>query len=347
MKIGHVNLARGFSGGERQTLLLIKQQLRDGQKVMVIARQNSPFAREAEKLPCQLITVRHWLSKHKTSFKKQCDLLHAHEGLAAYWALLQNFFHGCPYIITRRIDHPLKNKYLTNLAYQRARALVGLSSAIKQALELRYPAKHILKIPSSPIIYPVDQNKVDQIWSAHGYKFLIIQASALFKQKGVNITIEAARILQEEKSLVHFLILGDGPEKEGLVKQAEGLTNLSFMGQQNEMGTWFASANLLIHPSYSEGLGAVILEAMAAGLPVIGTRAGGIPDIIEHERSGLLVEPGDARALADAIQRVADSEALRKQLQVGAREKLKHFDISQTSALYQELYQTLIEKAGS
>lgn len=348
MKICHVNLARGFSGGERQTLLLIKQQLREGLKLIVVARQNSPFAREVEKLPCQLINTRHWFTNHKTNLHKLCDLLHVHEGQAVYWALIQNLLYGCPYIITRRIDNPLKNKYFSNLAYQRAKALVGLSSEIIKVMQACHPDKQCVKIPSSPINYSVNQNKVDQIWSAHGYKFLIIQAANLLKHKGFDITLEAARLLQEKAQAqdipVHFLLLGNGPEKEALSKKAQGLNNVSFMGKQDDMGTWFASANLLIHPSYSEGLGSVILEAMAAGLPVIGTRAGGIPDIINDEYSGLLIEIGDAEALARAIQRIAGNESLRKQLQVGAREKLKDFDITHTTKLYVELYEALVGK---
>ena len=345
INICHVNLARGFSGGERQTLLLIKQQLREGLRLIVVARQNSPFAREVEKLPCQLITTRHWFTNHKTNLHKLCDLIHVHEGQAVYWALIQNLLYGCPYIITRRIDNPIKSKYFSNLAYQKARALVGLSAEIVKVMQAAHPNKKCLKIPSSPVNYPGNQNKVDQIWSAHGYKFLVIQAGNLLKHKGFDVTLKAARLLQEQGLDMHFLLLGEGPEKEALMKQAEGLKNVSFMGKQNDMGTWFASANLLIHPSYSEGLGSVILEAMAAGLPVIGSRAGGIPDIIDDEQSGLLVQAGDAEALAKAIKRIAESESLRKQLLVGAREKLKSFDITTTTKLYIQLYNELLQES--
>jgi glycosyltransferase involved in cell wall biosynthesis len=344
MNICHVNLARGFSGGERQTLLLIKQQLREGLKLVVVARQNSPFAKEVEKLPCQLITTRHWFTHHKRNLHKVCDLIHVHEGQAVYWALIQNLLYGCPYIITRRIDNPLKNKYFSNLAYRRASALVGLSTEIIKVLQSTHRDKKCVKIPSSPVKYPVNQNKVDQIWSAHGYKFLVMQAANLLKHKGFDVTLKAARILQDQGSEVHFLLLGSGPEKEALQAQAQGLNNVSFMGKQNDMGTWFASANLFIHPSYTEGLGSVILEAMAAGLPVIGTRAGGIPDIIEDEQTGLLIKPGDAEALASGIKRITESESLRKQLLVGAREKLKDFDIARTTSLYIRLYQEIAAK---
>ena len=108
------------------------------------------------------------------------------------------------------------------------------------------------------------------------------------------------------------------------------------------MGTWFASANILIHPSNSEGLGSVILEAMAAGLPTIASNTGGIPDIIEHEQTGLLIETGNAQSLADAIERLVGDQALRNQLQTSAKAKLTEFDIQHTTSLYDNLYKQVL-----
>ena len=119
------------------------------------------------------------------------------------------------------------------------------------------------------------------------------------------------------------------------------------MSKQKDMGTWFASANLLIHPSYKEGLGSVILEAMAAGLPVIASNTGGIPDIIENEKTGLLIEPGNAQELADAIERLANDQSLREQLLSDAKEILPPLEITQTSKLYNDLYTKVISKRKS
>ena len=189
--------------------------------------------------------------------------------------------------------------------------------------------------------YPLNQNKVDQIWSSHAYKFLVMHATSLEKHKGFDVTLNAARILQEKNSPVHFLLLGSGPQEVDLRNQAEALHNVFFMSTQQDMGTWFASANLLIHPSYKEGLGSVILEAMAAGLPVIASNTGGIPDIIENEKTGILIEPGNAQELASAIERLANDQGLREQLQSAAKEILPKFEISQTSKRYHELYKQI------
>ncbi len=96
---------------------------------------------------------------------------------------------------------------------------------------------------------------------------------------------------------------------------------------------------IAIKASYTEGLGSVILEGMAAGLPVVGSNAGGIPDIIDNELTGVLIEPGDADALANAITRIAQDTSLRELFVTNGQEKLKTFDINYTANQYVDVYE--------
>ncbi|NUY55332.1 glycosyltransferase family 4 protein [Salinivibrio sp. EAGSL] len=346
MHICHVNLASGFSGGERQTLTLIKQQLAMGYRLTVVVNPKSPLADKIRALEqCQLVLCPHYTRRHERSITATCDLVHVHEGRAIYWALLQRLLHNVPYIVTRRIDNPLKKKWLSQLAYRKASALVGLSSEIIHQLEKHYPDAKLVKIPSSPVTYPVSQDKVEKIKAQFHRKFLVIHAANMYAHKGFNVTIEAARLLANTSPNIQFCLLGDGKEREALALQAKGLSNVHFAGKQTNMGDWFAAADLLVHPSYSEGLGSVILEAMAAGLPVVATRAGGIPDIITHSISGRLIEVGEADQLASSITDIANDTTLRNRLIVGSLEQAKACDINQTVLTYQSLYQTI--KDGS
>lgn len=341
MHICHVNLASGFSGGERQTLQLIKQQLKLGYQLTVVANPESPFADEIKKLPCKLVLASHFLMQHKKPITAECHLIHVHEGRAIYWAWLQSLLFAIPYMVTRRIDNPLKDKWLSRKAYENASFLVGLSNAITDAIKTRHPNAKIYKIPSSPVVYPVNKQLLSEIKNQFSNKFMVIQAANLLKHKGHLTTIEAARSLQLTHPNIHFVLLGDGPERENLEKQADGLTNITFAGKQSEMGNWFAAADLLIHPSYSEGLGSVILEAIQAGLPVIGSSVGGIPDIIDDGVSGLLIESGNEQALANAIVSIASDNELKNCLIIGGKEKLKQFDIAYTCSLYEALYKEI------
>ncbi|MEL0628042.1 glycosyltransferase family 4 protein [Psychromonas aquatilis] len=341
MHICHVNLASGFSGGERQTLQLIKQQVVEGYQLTVVANPKSPFVDEIKKLPVKLVLASHFTGAHHKKTTVDCDLIHVHEGRAIYWALIQKCLFNVPYIITRRIDNPLKDKWLANRAYSNASCLIGLSTAIVDAIKLRHPQANIQKIPSSPVFYPANEKFVAEIKTRFKGKKIIIQASNLLKHKGHRTSIEAFKLLEITQPDLHLVLLGEGPEKESLLAQSTGMKNITFAGKQSDMGSWFTAADLLIHPSDSEGLGSVILEAIKAGLPVIGSNAGGIPDIIEDRVSGLLIEAKNGESLASAIVAITSDSDLKACLQDGAQEKLKEFDITFTSSLYNTIYQSV------
>ncbi len=338
MNICHVNLASGYHGGENQTLQLIKQQIKMGYKLTIVANPKSPFFVEVSKLPCRVVACKHYLFQHASFVTQDSSLIHVHEGRAIYWAWLQSKLHHIPYIVTRRIDNPMKKKWLANQAYKNASALVGLSNMIASKIQEAYPNKVLEIIPSSPVSYPVNEENVKLIKQQFEGKFLVIHAANMLKHKGFDVTLTAAKLLQENGSPVHFALLGDGKERATLEQQAKDLSNVTFMGKQSNMGDWFSAADLLVHPSYSEGLGSVILEAMGSKLPVIGSNAGGIPDIIEHNYSGLLIEPGDAKSLANAITNIRTDALLCEKLATGREQKLITFKIENTALRYQELY---------
>ncbi|MGO1296234.1 MAG: glycosyltransferase family 4 protein [Vibrio sp.] len=339
MKICHVNLASGYHGGENQTLQLIKQQAALGYELTVVANPKSPFVEAVRTLPCRVILANHYFAAHAASVTAGCDLVHVHEGRAIYWALIQKLLHGIPYIVTRRIDNPLKKKWLANLAYKKASAVVGLSRDIVAKIQHAYPALSPYKIPSSPVSYPVNDADVTAIRTRFNHTFLVIHAANMLQHKGFDVTIAAARVLQAQNANVHFALLGDGKAREHLEELAQGLTNVRFCGKQSNMGSWFAAADLQVHPSYTEGLGSVILEGLNSGLPVVASRAGGIPDIIEDQVSGVLIEPGDSQALAEAILTLQANPELRDALCTGAQHKLSSFRIEHTAELYQDIYQ--------
>ncbi len=342
MNICHVNLASGYHGGENQTLQLIKQQVKLGYQLTVVANPKSPFVDAIRKLNVKLVLASHFTKAHSKAITQDCSLIHVHEGRAIYWALIQHMLYATPYIITRRIDNKLKKKWLANLAYSKASAIVGLSTEIVQKIKNAYPTATTYKIPSSPVKYAVDEEKVQAIQNRFDGKFLVIHGANMLQHKGFDVSISAAKILEKSDLPIQICLLGDGPERQALEQQSKGLSNVSFEGKQKNMGDWFEAADLQIHPSYTEGLGSVILEGMGAGLPVIGSNAGGIPDIIDNESTGILIEPGDANALAKAITRVAKDADLRTLFIKNGQEKLKTFDINYTANQYAAVYEKVL-----
>jgi len=133
----------------------------------------------------------------------------------------------------------------------------------------------------------------------------IITASRLVHKNAVDIIIKAVAEIPE----AHLFIAGSGPEEKSLRRLAQKLNiqnRILFLGNvsHDELSRYYAISHVFVRPSRSEGLGSAFLEAMAAGLPVIGTKVGGIPDILQHNFNGLFCEVDDAEDLVQKIKRL-------------------------------------------
>lgn len=164
----------------------------------------------------------------------------------------------------------------------------------------------------------------------------------LAPQKGLRHLIEAVALLRPSPSDAVFLIAGDGPLAEELHAQAaeagvEGLVR--FLGHRRDVPALLAALDVYVAPSLSEGTSLGLIEAMGAGLPIVSTRAGGTPEMVADRRNGLLVEPGDAAALARALREVIASVELRRELGEAGRERaLREFSREAMVARTAELY---------
>jgi glycogen synthase len=145
----------------------------------------------------------------------------------------------------------------------------------------------------------------------------------------VRALVAAAGLLEDESAQV--LLVGNGPERPALEREARRIgvgDRVRFLGffAHERLPAALAHADLLVLPSLYEELGTVLLEAMWAGLPIVASRTGGIPDVIEDGVNGLLVPPGEPEALARAIDRVLADRALAYRLREGARARGKDYD---------------------
>lgn len=148
---------------------------------------------------------------------------------------------------------------------------------------------------------------------------VILAAGRLSREKGQADLLAATAQLAQMGDLSPFriVIVGDGPERDALSRQAETLRighKVVFAGFQREMAPYFAMACMLALPSHSEGSPNVVLEAMAAGLPIAATNVGGVPEILEHGKTGLLVPARDPAAMAAAIRELLTDSELGQRL---------------------------------
>lgn len=168
--------------------------------------------------------------------------------------------------------------------------------------------------------------------------FIVGTIGELHKNKGYEYLIGAAREVQNAT----FVIIGEGEERkklEALIEKNDLKNRVFLLGYIPDATDYLNAFDIFVLPSLKEGLPYVILEAGLQGLPVVASSVGGIPDFIEHEKTGLLVPAKDANALTTVIHLLIENETLRRSLGPTLREKTKtrfsfRFMLERTISLY-------------
>ncbi len=189
-------------------------------------------------------------------------------------------------------------------------------------------------------------------------------AGRLSPEKGFNILVDAAsQVLQSPLSPLHapgsplpahrigFVLFGDGPLRPALESQikARGLENRFILaGFRSDLDKFYPHLDLLVLPSYTEGLPNVVLEAFAAGVPVVATAVGGTPEAVEDGLNGYLVAPGDATALAVRIGDMLSDPLRRREMGTRGQENVRRlFSFAQQAREYLQLVQCLLPACGT
>lgn len=174
----------------------------------------------------------------------------------------------------------------------------------------------------------------------------LVHVGSLTEQKGHGTLLEALRTLHDRRLSVHLTCFGEGPLRGFLDARSRkfGLDPfVHWRGIDPDARSKLAAFDAFVFPSHWEGFGLALVEAMAEGLPVIATDVDGIREIVEPERSGVLVPPRDAEALASAVRGVLADPTRGARLGAAARERAKHFDIRRTVRAYEDTYRRAID----
>ena len=342
MKICHVNLANGFSGGERQTINLIQELHKLGVRQSIVVKTKSPIPDYLQKLPIEIYFTDHNLKGHFGRIQLSNDtVLHAHDGKAVYWCFVEGLLRKNKYIITRRVMHDLKNNAVTRMAYTQASSVACISSAVMSKVnDLSAEIKTTCVYDSYSSGF-ADPDVVRKIRSRFPSKFLVGQIGRLVPLKGVQYTIEVARKVQFECPDIQFLIIGSGSYESELRKLASGLVNISFEGYQKDISNYFSALDLFLFPTLSEGLGSSILEAWNHDTPVIASNIDGIPDLINNGENGILVEPENVEAFAHEVVNLFHDVQIRKKIAEAAKSTLGQFSPEHIAETYVNLYSSL------
>ncbi|HET7313111.1 glycosyltransferase family 4 protein [Salinisphaera sp.] len=338
----HVNLARGFRGGERQTELLIRELAGHGMPQRFIGRRDQPLAARLADVPkLEIRAIGKPFIAHVG--KARGGLLHAHDGHGAHFAHAANRLVGAPYVITRRVDNRPGGSRTTRAMYRRAAGVAVLSEAIGRVMTAYLPGLEVIRIPSAAGALAVDREAAASLRASWGGTCIVGQVGALDdSQKGQYDTLAAAARLGESDDGWRFVLVGGGRDETALRAAAAAADTLApqvfFTGHVDNVGDHLAAFDIFVFPSRHEGLGSTLLDAMQAGLPIVASDVDGIPEIIEHEVNGLLVPPGDAYALAFAVQRLRDDPALAQRLAAAARARVAGYTAAAMAGRYRRWY---------
>lgn len=179
---------------------------------------------------------------------------------------------------------------------------------------------------------------------------VLLHVGRFAPQKNHLFLIEAFALAAKEHPTMQLWLVGDGPlrpavEKAVVEVRLEG--KVSFLGIRDDVPKLLAASDVLVLSSDYEGVPLTVLEAMAAGKPVIATAVGGVPELVEDEVTGILVPPRNPEALARGILRLARDPDLRQRMGKAAQERaLARFDISRTAREYEALYLKLLKEYG-
>jgi len=296
------------------------------------------------------------------------SLVHAHLGISAVLSLLASgMAGGVPVIATRHfIDHrysTIKNKLLYNvyrLLYigmnARLKRVIFVSEAVRRGVESREGS---LGDRGVVIYNSVDLSEglnrlnmaagdIEVLKAAFGAPpgcFLVVTLSRLVAEKRIDTLLEAAAALKEKGGRYFFLIAGDGPLRCELEEKAGRLgvrDSVRFLGYVKEARELAAAADAFALPAEAEPFGIAVIEAMAAGTPVVAARAGGPLEIINEGVNGLFFSPGDSIDLAEKLSTLAGDSVLRNSIAVNARTRAGDFDEREIALKIQYVYDQVL-----
>ncbi|MBT4139900.1 MAG: glycosyltransferase family 4 protein [Candidatus Latescibacteria bacterium] len=177
-----------------------------------------------------------------------------------------------------------------------------------------------------------------------------ITVGRLVPVKGQSDLIDALPMVLEKHPDTHLLIVGEGELRDPLVQQTQHLNlenHVHFLGWRNDIPNLLGASDIFALPSLNEGLGLVLIEAMAQHLPNIATQVGGVPEVVLQGETGLLVPAQSASKMAEALKDLIANPTKRKEMgEAGYQRALEHFSIQSTVAKTSDIYRQLIgEKA--
>jgi glycosyltransferase involved in cell wall biosynthesis len=356
----HIDTERGWRGGQRQTLWLARALVALGHRSIVAARGGEPLEARVRQAGIDTIAVRPWSevavatarSLRRVIREREVDIVHAHSGHAVSLAALAARGTGAKIVVTRRVTAPLRRNIGTRWKYGRADRLIAVSRAIADTLKAGGIEEQRVCVVHDGVdlgrsVTPASRDAVAALGVPDGAPW-VVQVAALDPGKDPLTFVRAVAAARRTIPSLSGVLVGTGREESAVRAEIDRLTLdgvVHLAGYRSDADALIAAASVATLTSVQEGLGTVLLDAMAFGTPVAATRAGGIPEIVRHEETGLLAPPGDADALGAAIVRLVSHRQLADRLTRNARRFVEGLTVERMAERTVEEYRLALQSA--
>lgn len=340
----HIDTARSWRGGQAQALMTVLGLRELGHRAVLVAHPDGVLRQRASEghdlvplAPRSELDLSAAWKLSRVIRQMTPDVVHAHDSHAvamAGSALSMASPKPCPpLLMARRVDFHIRKNALSRWKYNQVACFICASDAIRRMLI----GDGVPRERTTVVHDGVDVSKVaavpaasihEAFWLPH-HAPVVVNVAALVPHKGQRHLVEAARLVVRQVPDARFVIFGEGELRESLERQIQSHSlekHVLLAGFRADVLSLCKTADLFVMSSITEGLGSAVLDAMASGKAVVGTQAGGIPEAVVHDVTGLLVPTRDDEALADAIVRLLKDAPLRERFgQEGRRRVEEHF----------------------
>jgi glycosyltransferase involved in cell wall biosynthesis len=359
MRVLYVDLEREWRGGQSQALLTLSGLRERGHEVELLAARDSPLANRVSEAGITVHQVprfglRGWAARGMRSLiaSKRFELVHLNEPHALTAAWLARAHTRLPLLLSRRIGFPLQKNAVSQSRYRAVERFVANSKDVAQSLiDSGIAAERISIVNEGVEIHPLrtleQRGNARKLWGVREHEFLFGCVSVFVPEKGQRHLIQALPLVRALHPEVRLLLAGDGPcraELEALTKRLGQTEAVLVPGFVKDVAQVYAALDAFVFPSEFEGLGTALQAAMAAGLPCISTKRGALGEVVDGERTALVVEP-NGKEFAVAMLRLIDDRVLQKKLSdAGRREVEQRFSAGRMVEHTIRVYEDVLKK---
>jgi glycosyltransferase involved in cell wall biosynthesis len=358
MKVIHIDMGRHLYGGGRQVVYLLQGLAELPGEHVLVCREGSELA-EAVRHPA----IRVWALPFRGDLDvgltgrvrrviraERPDLLHVHSRIGGFATAIAGKLEHIPMVHSRRVDNPPHWLDL-KLRFPLFRRIVTISEGIRQVMLAHgVPEAQLTCVPSA-----VDTGRYQPGGDPAAFRrscglpedsVVIGVIAQMIPRKGHEVLFAALPEVLRKHPDVRVLLFGKGPLEPELRRAvaAQGLErNVMFAGYRSDMDQVIPCLDVVAHPAWLEGLGVSLLETAACGVPLIASRAGGMPEIVHPGVNGYLIEPGDSHALTGYLLDLLDHPERRREFgAAGRRLALERFAVGRMVAGNYAVYQEVL-----